>query len=224
MKRLRGCQLLALLLPFWELKHTPMFLTAPAHHPLPLYLSQPLPPPPFRSIPETPEGRSPSQPTLPSKKPREGVVPPGTGKPFILGSSLLTDSCVDWKVGCMLYGPRLHQPCGLSVPDPPPPHTPTTHPSGPPAPQPTTSSNAPIATPSHPTTHSNQPSSPLYFCLCFNPATYHPTFSLNLKNCHCFTVTFSWCFARADHLRLFYDKCVSHVLFGDLSSRKYTKQ
>lgn len=127
MKRLRGCQLLALLLPFWELKHTPMFLTAPAHHPLPLYLSQPLPPPPFRSIPETPEGRSPSQPTLPSKKPREGVVPPGTGKPFILGSSLLTDSCVDWKVGCMLYGPRLHQPCGLSVPDPPTP--PPNHPS-----------------------------------------------------------------------------------------------
>lgn len=67
--------------------------------------------------PETPEGRSPSLPTLPSKKPQEGVVPPGTGKPFILGASLLTDSCVDWKVGCMLYGPRLHQPCGLSVPD-----------------------------------------------------------------------------------------------------------
>eukprot|EP00064_Thunnus_orientalis_P005753 superscaffoldBa00000577_g5767 len=58
--------------------------------------------------PETPEGRSPSLPTLPSKKPREGVVPPGTGKPFILGASLLTDSCVDWKVGCMLHGPRLN--------------------------------------------------------------------------------------------------------------------
>lgn len=67
--------------------------------------------------PETPEGRSPHQPTPPSKKPREGVVPSGTGKPFILGSSLLTDSCVDWKVGCVLYGPRLHQRCGLSVPD-----------------------------------------------------------------------------------------------------------
>lgn len=170
--------------------------------------------------PKTPEGRSPSQPTLPSKKPREGVVPPGTGKPFILGSSLLTDSCVDWKVGGMLYGPRLHQPCGLSVPDllPPPP------PSGPPAPQPTTSSNAPIATHSHPPTHSNQPSSPLYFCLCFNPATYHPAFSLKLKNRHCFTVTFSWCFVRADHLGLFYDKCVSHVLFRDLLSWEYTKR
>ncbi|KAK2837395.1 hypothetical protein Q5P01_014607 [Channa striata] len=67
--------------------------------------------------PETPEGRSPGLPTLPSKKPREGVVPPGTGKPFILGASLLTDSCVDWKVGCMLHELRLHQPCGLSVPD-----------------------------------------------------------------------------------------------------------
>lgn len=101
---------------------------------------------------------------------------------------------------------------------PPPP------PSGPPAPQPTTSSNAPIATHSHPPTHSNQPSSPLYFCLCFNPATYHPAFSLKLKNRHCFTVTFSWCFVRADHLGLFYDKCVSHVLFRDLLSWEYTKR
>lgn len=52
-------------------------------------------------------GRSsslPTLPTVPSKKPREGVVPPGTGKPFIFSASLLTDSCVDWKVGYMLYG------------------------------------------------------------------------------------------------------------------------
>lgn len=35
MKRLRGCQLLTLMLPFWELKHAPMLLTAPTHHPLP---------------------------------------------------------------------------------------------------------------------------------------------------------------------------------------------
>lgn len=116
MKRLRGCQVLTLMLPFRELKHAPMLLTAPTHHPLPLYLCH-LPRSDPSPAPETPEGRSPSLPTLPSKKPREGVVPPGTGKPFILGASLLTDSCVDWKVGCMLYGPRLHQSCGLSVPD-----------------------------------------------------------------------------------------------------------
>lgn len=109
MKILRGCQLLTLMLPFWELKHAPMLLTALANHPLHLNL------PSFTS--QTPEGRSPSQSTSPSKKPREGVVLPRTGKPFILGSSLLTDSCVDWKLGCMLYGPRLRQSCGLSVPD-----------------------------------------------------------------------------------------------------------
>lgn len=51
MKRLRGCQLLTLMLPFWEVKHTPMLLTTPTHHPLPVYPCQPPPPPPFRSIP-----------------------------------------------------------------------------------------------------------------------------------------------------------------------------
>lgn len=123
--------------------------------------------------PETPEGRSPHQPTPPSKKPREGVVPSGTGKPFILGSSLLTDSCVDWKVGGVLHGPRLHQRCGLSVPDLPcllwAPL------------QLTTSPNAPIATHSHPPTYSNQPSSALYFCHCFSAATYRPAFSVRFE-------------------------------------------
>lgn len=159
---------------------------SPPLNPCHLPLSDPSP------APETPEGRSPGLPTLPSKKPREGVVPPGTGKPFILGASLLTDSCVDWKVGCVLHGPRLHQPCGLSVPDLPPPPPPF----GPPTPQPTTSSNAPIATYSHPPTHSNQPSSPLYFCIYVSAATYLPALSPKLKNCHCYTVTFSACFVR----------------------------
>lgn len=67
--------------------------------------------------------------------------------------------------------------------------------------------------PSSPTLTST--SSSLYFCLCFNPATYQPAFSLKLKNCHCFTVTFIQCFVQADHLGLFYDEQVSHVLFGD---------
>lgn len=48
MKTLSDCQLLTLMLPFWELKHTPMLLTAPTHHPLPLSRSAP---PPVRSIP-----------------------------------------------------------------------------------------------------------------------------------------------------------------------------
>lgn len=123
---------------------------------------------------KNPEGRSPLQPTLPSKKPREGVVPPGTGKPFILGSSLLTDSCVDWKVGCMLYGPGLRQPCGLSVPDLPP--LPSFFSS---IWAPCTSAHHKfICTNSHPLppSHPLKPAlkHPRYFCLRFGPATYHP--------------------------------------------------
>lgn len=135
---------------------------------------------PLRSIPKkkkkkkrkSPEGRSPLQPTLPSKKPREGVVPPGTGKPFILGSSLLTDSCVDWKVGCALYGPGLSQPCGLSVPDPPPPQPPSTSPlpfhQGP--------HHKSICTNGSPL--KSGPDHPLYFCPGPGPCSrlHHPAF------------------------------------------------
>lgn len=103
------------------------------------------------------------------------MVPPGTGKPFILGASLLTDSCVDWKVGCMLHKLRLHLTLwAISL-------WPALPPLGPAAPQPTMSSNAPIATHSHPPTHSNQPSSPLYFCLFVSPAIYHPVLTLNWR-------------------------------------------
>lgn len=166
MRGLRGCQLLGLLLPFWEVKHT----TA-SPQPLPPSPPQLLAPPPCpdpsqrkKKKKKSPEGRSPLQPTLPSKKPREGVVPPGTGKPFILGSSLLTDSCVDWKVGCALYGPGLRQPCGLSVPDLPPFHQ---------GPHPRHKS---ICTNSHPL--KTGPDHPLYFCPGPGPCRrlHHPAF------------------------------------------------
>lgn len=41
-----------------------------------------------------------------------------------------------------------------------------------------------------PPTHSNQPSSPLYFYLYAGSAIYISSLSLKLKNCHCFIVTF----------------------------------
>lgn len=150
------------MLPFLELKQTPPHTPCPSpptptprssrpllttHSLFPvLYhlLSDPSP------APETPEGRSPSLPTLPSKKPREGVVPPETGKPFILGASLLTDSCVDWKFGCALYGPWLLQPCGPSAPDQPSLLLDPLHPN------PATCPNGPIAAHFPPPTHSER--------------------------------------------------------------------
>lgn len=106
---------------------------------------------------------------------------------------------------------------------PPPPSSP---PSGPPVPQPTTSSYAPIATHSHPPTHSNRPSNThAIFVFVSAPQLTTPAFSLRSKNCHCFAVTFSWCLVRDVLLGLFYDKCVSQALSEDVrNTRKDSKE
>lgn len=74
MKSLRGCQLhpnVAIIFPFWELKHTPAHLAAPArhyhHHPLSLYPSQPLPPPSVQIHPQPQKPQRGGHPTSPRR-------------------------------------------------------------------------------------------------------------------------------------------------------------
>lgn len=167
MKRLRGCQLLTLMLPSWDLKHAPMVLTGPTHHPLP---RSPFLPPPFKFI------HSPRSP----RNPRGAVAQPahaalqettrGCGSAWNREAIYFRRISADWLICWLeswLHAPRAEAPPTLWAISP----WPALPPFGPPAPRLATSSNAPIVTHSYPPTHSNQPSTPLYFCLYAGSAT-----------------------------------------------------
>lgn len=158
MKRLRGCQLLTLMLPIWELKHTPMLPTPPSHHPLPL---SPSLPPPFRSIHSSrnPRGAA-AQPAHAALQETTRGCGSAWNREAIYFGRISADWLMCW-LESWLHAPRAEAPPALWAISP----WPALPPFGPPAPQPTTSSNAPMASHSHPPAHSNQTSSLLYFCL-----------------------------------------------------------
>lgn len=199
MKRLRGCQLLTLMLPFWELKHTPMLLTAPAHHPLPRSTSA-TSPVQIHPQPQKPQrGGRPACPRCPPRNHERVWFRLEQGSHLFWAHLCWLTHVLTGKLAACSMGRGSTSPVDYQSLTCPP------------------SFRAPCTSVHHKFKCTN--SHPLPSSHPLQPAIITSLFLSSFQPClstpelNCSTGSFIWYFVRADHLGWFYDRHVSRVLF-----------